>query len=61
MFDSKIFISTLDKFELKNLYDISSDEINAIIEDCKKDEDPLYLATYNGFLCGCMKAGEKRV
>ena len=57
MFDNKAFITQLYKFELDNIYDISSEEIRAIIEDSKTDEDPLYAATISGFLCGCMKAG----
>jgi len=57
MFDSKKFIKELDEFELQNQYDITADEIQAIIKECGNDEDPLYLAVWNGFLCGCMKAG----
>lgn len=55
MDDYDSFIKELDVFELWNNLDISSDEIKAIIEYCKKYEDPMYLAVYYGFLCGCMK------
>ena len=57
MFDNKAFIAKLYKFELDNPYDITSEEIHAIMEDSKLEDDPLYIAVVSGFLCGCMKAG----
>ena len=57
MFNSKNLIRKLDEFEVHNPYDISLEELNAIIDDCRKDEDPLLLATFHGFQLGCMKAG----
>lgn len=57
MFDRENFIAELDRFELSNPHDISSEEIHAIMDYCKEDEDPLFVAVFNGFLCGCMKAG----
>ena len=55
MFNKEQFIKELDRFTIDNPYEISTEEIHAIMEDCMKDDDPLYLAVYEGFLCGCMK------
>lgn len=57
MFEKKKFISDLDVFEISNKFDISSEEMNAIMEVCMNDPYPVYLAVYMGFQCGCMKAG----
>ena len=53
------FIEKLDEFELTNHFDISSEEIHAIMKVCESDDDPLYLSVWLGFQCGCMKAGAK--
>lgn len=57
MFNRKKFISSLDSFEVENPHNISSEEIHAIMDECEKDGDSLYLAVCFGFQCGCMKAG----
>lgn len=59
MFTDKEFIDELDRFELINECDITLKEINAIVNACKNEEDPLYLAVFLGFQYGCMKAGAK--
>jgi hypothetical protein len=57
MFDSKKFIQDLNRFEVHNPHDMTMDEIRAMINDSKEDGDPLWCAVWNGFQCGCMKAG----
>ena len=57
MFNEKSFIKELDRFELINKHDIDNEEIHAIIRHCETEEDPVYLAVFLGFQCGCMKAG----
>ena len=57
MIDKEKFFGALDKVELDRFHDLSAEEIHAIIDYCMNDEDPIYLAVWMGFLCGCMKAG----
>ena len=59
MFNDKAFINELDRFEITNECDISMDEIKAIVKVCKSEDDPLELAVFLGFQCGCLKAGAK--
>lgn len=51
----KEFIAKLEKFELKNTCDITAEEINAIINACKEESDPLDCAIWFAFQLGCMK------
>lgn len=59
MFNGKEFIDEIDRFEITNECDISMEEIHAIVNVCKNDEDPLHLAVFLGFQCGCLKAGAR--
>ena len=59
MFNDKEFINEIDRFEITNECEISMKEINAIVNVCKSDDDPLTLAVFLGFQYGCMKAGAK--
>lgn len=59
MFNGKEFIDELDRFEIFNDFDISMEEIHTIVDVCKNEDDPLHLAVFLGFQCGCMKAGAK--
>ena len=60
MINRKEFIEELDRFEIDNKCDVSAEEIQAIVDVCKEDDDPIYLAVALGFQCGCLKAGEIR-
>ena len=60
MINRKKFIEELDRFEVINKFDVSEEELKAIVKVCANDADPIYLAAYLGFQCGCMKVGGQR-
>lgn len=58
MFDEEEFLARLDKYEIRNDTPCDHHELDAIVHDCEHEDLPLDLATYFGFVLGCMKTKE---